>query len=1412
MYRDPETDTDSYSGFQVKRKRSGRLTVRVLWVIVVCVTAGWVWPAHAVEDATSQVALDWQPVPASATLVARPSLASPCFHYLHSEGDRIILRFDWNTIHRKNYPTQGERFDCLIVAPRNGVATATEEYQETLYLQGGNLVHLTAPPEETGPSSRLKTESIGEFRGAELICVEFRPSLPLSGNPGADTSFVQSATFTLELKEPFREARPTNELLQRALQLVVLNPQDLPRCLPPVSPGANLSDNRLQQWRQPTVKIRTSAAGWYGIPVSRLTPFLNEGTRIENLRLQRRAPLVPTIPRYRDPDDSSRYEDNPVTFGIRKKKSEWRTSGPLDPADTLVFHADLSTSPDDPRECYWLTSGVSDTQQDLLRGANQLSVVYAYSEEIPTATVESVVGKDRIFVEGGLRTHQQDLFWVDSEFPEDSTGPLQIPLPQWIADSIRPVTGHLRVIFGSSMKEAYSAEDRLKGSELALSIGEATMACTLEKEPDGYGYTAIFQIPKGVSGETMAVRYLPGTPPRNPLYFDDLRLTGSTPMIWSGTDVIYRQPTHPSFRLEDRVKDDSLPLVFVRSPKGKWGDMQSSRKDQQIRLVPESLTGPFSEMHLVSHLKEVDEVTPFHLPGWVDTPPQADQLVLTPQVFNREVMALGAEALQRGKKYVSINLSDVFDLFSGGQFSPYAVRNFLTWVENSWPDPQPVSLLMVGDSSWDTWGRFPHSKQVPNWSPSHHTRKHPDYPSDLWFVEGQAGDRVPNWFFGRMPCQTGQQLQGYLKKLNAQVEPGHAQRLVWATDDNPPFEKNTEDVYLQSLPLSMRLDHIRIRDYPFVDNFYYGTHLAKIRDEAKKNSAPLDYGKISPGCNEAIRKSLNQGAAIFIYFGHSGLNVLGHERVLFGGGSKFSDIPTLTNLEQSPLAFLMTCDVGRFDFVEIPKWSVGLAEEMLFHAGGGSMALFTSAGRGLPSDHLVLLKSCLDMIVRGEVFQPGAILWGGKVQCLLSGTPNQSVDMFTLLGDPLYTCSLPRSCPVKPQKLRWNREGTLELSVDVSSLLEGLPAPQPRMASCWQVGDDLCEKSNWEHIPVNSKGSLQLTLPDARDLQKVLAGISLEGASRMVGILALDLSGFKRPDWVVCLGDGAKPNLSVDLDSIQFENYSPRNGESIFLKVTVRNDGTRTAEDVVVQGFSGQERNAFLNFANYPETRIRRLDPGKSDTVRLRWDWWDGTGDQTATVMVDSGNHIEESNEADNEATKTIRILEKPDLGWGLIRDCTSTQVDFSRFKAVPADWVVDPTQASMGLSAPFRPILRDTDRAIILEVPLSNFGETPSPTSTMKINYWHENESRPFFTIESVVVPPVPASYDKPQPKGVPLVLAPGCARIKMEIDPDNGMDERTRANNIIEIIPPQGFWEQIPVLKEKRTLPKALQRVRRQ
>jgi hypothetical protein len=1133
--------------------------------------------------------------------------------------------------------------------------------------------------------------------------------------------------------------------------------------------------------------------------------------KVEDLGLYSRGALLLPPEALRIPNDPTPTGDILESFFVFDAKGKLRTSGSIEGEDRLFFHAEASQAAYDPQRIYWLIWTAA------VRGEKPAPMVQA-ATEVSMATValrKYSLGADREFVHGGLRNENQSSFWVDRPFPQAATESLELSLPPWAIGPPSPVQGRIVVVFPSATDRNYVPAGALQSRFIELESDGKRITTEVKRDPKGFHFEIEFELPRDIRDSTLSLLYNPpGLRSERPL-LDRFELESAQPLIWGGTDCLYELVSTASesagllIEQDPELVDSTTPpaYVFGKLREGGWVLLEREDGGQLEYRAP----GPLVEAALLTGLEgnPVDALDSFTWPDWFDSPPRADQIVFSPKIFEDHLTHIGKLDDRNGYRCQWIDLEEVFDLFSGGQFSPFALKNFLSWTTCAWPDPQPASVLLVGDTSWDAWNRFPEGNQIPNWTPSYHTSETPDFPSDHWFVTGEPKDSVADWLWGRIPCQNTDHLEGYLaKRYDFEKIPRTewSNRLLWVSDDNSPVEEHLVDLFRETFPQAMRIDHLRIRDFPFVDNFYYGPYLSRIQEEARNDSNPLDFGKISPACNLAILKALDEGVSVFVYYGHSGPNVLAHERALFGGGSVYSDIPSLNNEGKASLAFLMTCDVGRFDYARTPaKWSVGLSEELLFHRRGGCLALVASAGKGLPSDHKRLLGACLDGMFNRGLPTCGEILWSGKTQCLIPPGKNLSIEMFTLFGDPLFVPSVPRNRIVaEPAALRWNRDGSLQLKIRFLDGAAGLEA------DFWTLGDDFVELWRWDSVAVAPEGQAELTLPEARDLKSLLmacefpSGTTKDAGSR-VASLGLNLEEAGKPDWSAEVADGS-PNLTVRPEDVLLGNYSVREGETLFIEAKVGNSGEGAAENVEVRAFDSATGGEVESFADYPPADIPLLLPGERKTVRIRWDRWGGTGDFEFKVKVDPEDKILESNEDDNEVVKTAHVYAKPDLAWGLVRASTSGAVDFSRAKSIPVDWVANPDEADLQQWSSFRTLLSEVDRGIQLFVPISNFGESESATCGLKYTYRFEGETPPI-VLSNVKIRPISPSLDgKIAGRPAPVLILPGMKKIEIEIDPEGLVDESDTENNRLTFSPPLRLWDDFPSLVPRRKPPQAL------
>ena len=112
------------------------------------------------------------------------------------------------------------------------------------------------------------------------------------------------------------------------------------------------------------------------------------------------------------------------------------------------------------------------------------------------------------------------------------------------------------------------------------------------------------------------------------------------------------------------------------------------------------------------------------------------------------------------------------------------------------------------------------------------------------------------------------------------------------------------------------------------------------------------------------------------------------------------------------------------------------------------------------------------------------------------------------------------------------------------------------------------------------------------------------------------------------------PDLAISDDDISFVPKSPWEGEVVRLNATVRNLGTANASSVIMKFFAdGMQVDGDLV--------VVFLGAGEEANVSVDWDTTGaGAGEHKISVKVDPDDEIEESSEMNNEASRTISVVE----------------------------------------------------------------------------------------------------------------------------------------------------------------------------
>jgi len=298
-----------------------------------------------------------------------------------------------------------------------------------------------------------------------------------------------------------------------------------------------------------------------------------------------------------------------------------------------------------------------------------------------------------------------------------------------------------------------------------------------------------------------------------------------------------------------------------------------------------------------------------HQPSqWHASGPGADLVILTHGSFLPSLASLQAWRQQQGWAVALIDVDAVYDEFSFGAKSPWALRAFLQQVRSTWARP-PRFLLLAGDASVDPRNYmemgamdFVPTKLVDT--------QYLETASDDWFGD-LDGDGVPEIAVGRLAVQTREQADAVVRKLISYDQAGAGGRAaVLVADRNDGFDFEGASGQVKALlPAGVTVEEI-----------YRGQ-----MDDASAHAALL--------------ASLNAGPWFLNYAGH------GSVEVWAGSVLTSEDARTLSNGARLPLVVAMTCLNGFFHDV----FTESLAETLQKAPQGGAVAVWASSALTEPT-------------------------------------------------------------------------------------------------------------------------------------------------------------------------------------------------------------------------------------------------------------------------------------------------------------------------------------------------------------------------------------------------------------------------------------------------------------------------------
>lgn len=358
---------------------------------------------------------------------------------------------------------------------------------------------------------------------------------------------------------------------------------------------------------------------------------------------------------------------------------------------------------------------------------------------------------------------------------------------------------------------------------------------------------------------------------------------------------------------------------------------------------------------------------------------QADYLLITDNTLMSGLDKLCELRRRQGFAVKTVDIEDIYDVFSFGFFDPSAVRDFLEYASENWTPPAPQYVLLAGDSNLDYRDYFGTGKEniVPvmlNATPELGLT-----PSDNGFVAFDTNSPVPELYIGRISGDTSNVLSKTADKIiwyetDSAYVPD--QLLFVADDDDLGFEELNDDL-ASYLP----------RGYTAV----------KVYSRL--------YDSLADVTNN-ILSFVDAGMLVTSFVGHGDVIRWGAEP--YGGGQYIIEPGDVDDLKiPGNLTFLVALDCLNGYFSQ--SFDYSLAEEWVMAEQTGAVACFAPSGLSHPWEHEFLGQFIFDAIFNEKENRIGAICVQSKIDAYYSGASDKVLTSLNLIGDPATTLAIYRN-------------------------------------------------------------------------------------------------------------------------------------------------------------------------------------------------------------------------------------------------------------------------------------------------------------------------------------------------------------------------------------------------------------------
>ncbi|MDA2911876.1 C25 family cysteine peptidase, partial [Nitrospiraceae bacterium AH_259_D15_M11_P09] len=304
----------------------------------------------------------------------------------------------------------------------------------------------------------------------------------------------------------------------------------------------------------------------------------------------------------------------------------------------------------------------------------------------------------------------------------------------------------------------------------------------------------------------------------------------------------------------------------------------------------------------------------------------ADLVILTPRAFLPSLTTLKAWRESQGWTVALIDVEDLYDEFTFGAKSPWALRAFVQHARQQWA-PAPRFLLLAGDASVDPRNfmglgdrDFVPTKLIDT--------DFMETASDDWFGDLDLNG-VPELAVGRLAVRTAEEAASVVQKLISydQARVG-AKTAVLVADRFDRFDSEAA---------SDQVKAVLLRDKVTVQEIYR----SRTADRAARN---------------ALLAAFSEEPWLVNFVGH------GSVEVWQGSLLTAEDARALTSGPALPFVAAMTCLNGFFHDVYTEQ---SLAEALQTADAGGAIAIWASSAVTRPDTHVIMNRRLVQGLLQG---------------------------------------------------------------------------------------------------------------------------------------------------------------------------------------------------------------------------------------------------------------------------------------------------------------------------------------------------------------------------------------------------------------------------------------------------------------